>query len=103
MSESEPKPDIKKAKQKPGFYMTVKLSSFEAALIYHLRQHEFGDFEVLKQFGEPRKVKKIGSEMLNESEAYKLQAEQLARGEPTDIIFTGEEPPEPNLNHGQKS
>lgn len=77
-------------KKKPDFYVKVKLSSFEAALVYHLREHDFGHFEVIKQYGQPRKVMKIGSEILKESDAYKLGIEEMTQQGDSELFADDE-------------
>jgi len=59
------------------FKVKINLSSFEASMIWHIRQHEYATFEIIKQNGEPRLIKKISSDLLKESDAYILVLEEL--------------------------
>lgn len=61
--------------KKPDFYVKIVLSSYEAALIRKLRKFEWGDFVVLKQFGEPRKCDAQESSFLDESDGMALEIE----------------------------
>lgn len=73
-------------KKKAEFYLRVRVSSFEAAMLVHIREYEFGRFEIIKQYGEPRKIKKVGDEILKESDAYKLQVHDLKEGQEGDLF-----------------
>ena len=62
----------------------VLVSPLEAALIKKLREYDFGEFKVVKQDKEPRRVVIGGSEYLKEEDGMALDyGKDYGKGQPT--------------------